>query len=141
MNQIKATVKEIKDLGVVSYIYVQCENTTIKLIKQKVPQWLEVGDNIHCKFQEASVCVAKDCAKKVSVENCIPATLINVRKNEPLCELTFDSDIGKVVSLITIDAYEALELESDNSVTMLMRGIDINIDPILQNLDLKTYSE
>jgi len=139
MNQIEAKVESIQDLGVVSYVYVQSAQMKLKIIKSKVPQWLDVGDTIYCNFQEASVCVGKDCTKQVSVENCLPAALKSIRKSEPLCELTFDSDMGEVVSLITTDSLNLLDLKSGDNATMLIRGIDINLEPKIKVFDMKTY--
>jgi len=140
MNQIEAKVEEIKDLGVVSYIYVQSDDMKMKIIKSKLPQWLDVGDTVYCSFQEASVCVAKDCTEQVSVENCLPASLKEIRRSEPLCELTFDSQMGKVVSLITTDSFDLLNLKNGDSAAILIRGIDINIEPKIEHHKIKTYS-
>lgn len=131
MNQIVASVKEIENRESVKFIHLSSASTDIRLIKYKMPKWLNVGDEVYCNFQEASVCVSKDCPGKVSIENKLPGTLKDVRKGESLCELTFDSDVGKVVSLITSDAYENLELEVGCRATMLLRGVDITLEPII----------
>ncbi|MBU1217108.1 TOBE domain-containing protein [bacterium] len=131
MNQIKAKVIRINATDIVTYIDVQSADTEIRLIKSKAPLWLCEGDTIHCNFNEASVCVSKDCPGKVSIENRVPATLVEVRKSDSLCELTFESDVGKIVSLITMEAFEDLELELGCQATMLLRGIDISVEPIV----------
>lgn len=82
-----------------------------------------------CTFQEASVCVSKECPGKVSIENRLPATLMEIRKNDSLCELTFSCDLGTVVSLITTQAFEELGLEPGCKATMLLCGIDIGLQP------------
>jgi len=131
MNHIQAVVKEIRKTDVVTYIDVACGETHLRLIKYKVPSWLVLGDKVDCTFQEVSVCVSKECPGKVSVENKLPVQLKEVRESESLCELTFESEIGTVVSLITKNAYEELDLVPDCDATMLIRGIDINIEPLL----------
>jgi molybdopterin-binding protein len=78
--------------------------------------------------------VSKECPGKVSIENRVPAILKDVRKSESLCELTFESELGKVVSLITTEAYDNLGLELGCEATMLLRGIDINITPVIETL-------
>jgi len=136
MNQITATVKDISQTDIVTYIRLSSSDTMLSLIKSKTPKWLSVGDKVHCKFQEASVCVSKDCPGKVSIENKLPATLKEVRKTDSLCELTFDSDIGTVISLITTRAYDILGLEKGCEATMLLRGVDITIDPIIEPIGM-----
>lgn len=139
MNQIVATVQEINHTDIVSYIKASCSETILILIKTKVPSWLCIGDEIECNFQETSVSVSKDCPGKISIENMIPVRLKEVRKSESLCELTFESDIGNVISLITMRAYDALELEEGCKATILLRGVDINIEPILSPINTNQY--
>lgn len=141
MNQIAATVKAIEETDVVTYIHVESGGTPVNLIKSKVPEWLSVGDKVYCTFQEASVCVSKECPGKVSIENRLPATLKEVRKSDSLCELTFDSDLGRVVSLITSHAYDNLGLEEGCRATMLLRGVDINLEPQLIPIDIDKYNK
>jgi ABC-type molybdate transport system ATPase subunit len=131
MNQIEAVVTDIKKTDVVTYIDVKCGETGLRLIKFKAPAWLCQGDRVTCKFQEASVCVSKECPGKVSIENKLPVHLKEVRRSESLCELTFDSEMGTVVSLITEDAYNDLGLELDCDATMLVRAVDITVEPVL----------
>ena len=137
MNRIAATVKAIEETGVVSFIRLECGDTMVSIIKSKTPEWLAVGDRVTCCFQEASVCVSKDCPGNVSIENRLPATLKEVREGEALCELTFDSAMGRVVSLITSRAFETLGLEEGCEATMLLRGVDVNVEPEIVPLDLK----
>lgn len=136
MNKISARVEAIEETDIVTYIHVQIGDTPISLIKSKTPEWLGVGDKVYCTFQEAAVSVSKDCPGKVSIENCLPATLKDVRKSDSLCELTFESGIGRVVSLITSQAYELLKLEEGCLATILLRALDIHIEPLLVPLGL-----
>ena len=80
MNKISATVKDIKTSDVVTYIDVECGETQLRLIKFKAPSWLTKGDKIHCKFQEASVCVSRECKGRVSIENRLSAKLKGNKK-------------------------------------------------------------
>jgi molybdopterin-binding protein len=135
MNKLLATVEGIEETDVVTYIHVNSGDTKMQLIRSQKPTWLKVGDKVYCNFQEGSVCVSKDCPGKVSIENTLPVTLQNVRKNNSLCELTLKSkDFGEIISLITSNAYDKLELQEGCSATMLLRGTDIKIEPV-QSLD------
>lgn len=136
MNKLVGKIKEIKVMDVVTYIDVEIKNTEVRLIKFKVPEWLSVGDTVYCQFPEASVCVSKECPGKVSIENRIPSTLIDMRKSESLCELTLESEVGVIVSLITTEAYEELELEKDCEATILLRGVDINLESLVPPVEI-----
>jgi len=139
VNRIDGTVKAIEATDVVTYIRVQSGETCFNLIKSKCPEWLTVGERVRCTFQEGSVCVSKDCPGRVSIENRLPATLKDVRQGASLCELTFECEFGKVVSLITSHAFEDLGLEQGCSATVLLRGVDIHLEPLIAPLDPDRY--
>lgn len=139
MNQIAATVTDISETEVVTFISVESGGTSLRLIKSKAPEWLSVGDEIYCTFQEASVCVGKDCSGSVSIENRLSGVLTDVRNGGSLCELTFESSVGQVIALITSRAYDELGLEAGCEATMLLRGVDINVMPQLAPIDLDQY--
>lgn len=141
MNTIEAKVQKIEETGVVTYIHINSGNTVITIIKSQTPKWIGVGDEVRCSFYETSVSVSKGCPGKVSIENRVPATLKEVRKNNSLCELTFESAIGNIVSLITLRAYDNLELEKGCRATMLLRGVDIDLKPILAPIDINKYEK
>lgn len=141
MNQITAVVKTIEETDVVTYIHLGVGETNISVIKSKTPEWLSVGDKVNCAFQEVSVSVSKECPGKVSIENRLPASLKKIRQGASLCELTFESDVGEVVSLITSRACDLLGLTQGCRATMLLRGVDIDVEPILAAGDHNAYRE
>jgi molybdopterin-binding protein len=139
VNQLTAVVTSIDETDVVTYIHLGVGETKISVINSKRPEWLSLGDKVNCIFQEVSVSVSKECPGKVSIENRLPATLKEMRQGASLCELTFESDLGEVVSLITSHACELLGLEIGCKATMLLRGIDITLEPILLPSDHNAY--
>lgn len=139
MNKIPAVVEAIEKTDIVTYIHVKAGETDMRLIKHKCPSWLSAGDKVYCTFQEGAVCVSKECPGKVSIENRLPATLKGVRRNASLCELTFENELGDIVSLITTQAFDELGLEVGCEATMLLRGVDINIAPDLDPIDVDAW--
>jgi ABC-type molybdate transport system ATPase subunit len=141
MNKIAAVVTEIEQTDIVTYITLQCNDTQVRLIKTKTPLWAGVGEKVLFSFQEASVCISKECPGKVSIENRIPGTLKKIRSKDSLCELTFESDIGTVVSLITENACRELGLEVGCRATMLLRGVDIHLEPDVVPMTLESFKK
>lgn len=139
MNKISAVVTSIENMEIVTYITLQVGEIDIKIIKSKAPKWLQTGDPVYFTFQEFSVCVGKACNGKVSIENRIPAVLNSVRKKHSLCELTFDSKIGEVVSLMTQSVFEELELENGYKANILLREIDIDLEPYIEPSVLEAF--
>jgi len=141
MNKFTAVVSDIERTDIVTYITLACNETPIRLIKTKHPAWAGVGEKVFFTFQEASVCISKECPGKVSIENRVPGTLQKIRSKDSLCELTFESDIGTVVSLITENACKELGLEVGCRATMLLRGIDIHLEPEVSPLSTERFEK
>ena len=141
MNKIVAKVQAIEETGIVTYIRIKKNNTVFTVIKPETPKWIAVGDQVYCNFQEASVSISKNCPGKVSIENRLSAVLKEVRKNKSLCELSLESDIGDIISLITCRAYDELELEKGCKATLLLRGVDIKLEPVFTQVDKKKYEK
>jgi molybdopterin-binding protein len=131
MNRYTATVQEIQTLDIITYIHIKINNTTLHVIRQNKPQWIDGGDELECSFQEANVSLSKNCPGRVSIENCLNAKFVSMRQTESLCEITCDSDIGEVVSLITANAFEKLGLQEGDDVTLLLRAVDMKLEPVL----------
>lgn len=139
MNKITAVVKSVNDMEIVTYITLEVNNIEIMIIKSSIPEWLNVGDMVYFTFREFNVCVGKACNGKVSIENRIPATLHLVRKKGSLCELTFKSELGEIVSLMTEKAFNELEIDVDSKVTVLLREIDIGLQPYKEAINIENF--
>lgn len=139
MNKITAVVKSVNDMEIVTYITLEVNGVEIMVIKPSIPEWLNVGDRVFFTFREVSVCVGKACNGKVSIENRIPATLHSFRKKGSLCELKFESDLGEIVSLMTEKAFNELELDAGSKATILLREIDIGLQPYREAISLESF--
>lgn len=139
MNKVIASVKSIDDQQIVVYITLEVNDVEIVLIESKVPQWLKNGEKVYFTFQEVSVCVGKACEGKISIENRIPGILHQVRKKGTMCELTFQSEIGKIVSLMTQKSFEGLQLKEGEKAIILLREIDINLEPYFEPINVDQF--
>lgn len=138
MNKIEAVVTDIEQTDIVTYITAKHADTSIRLIKTKTPLWLDKGESVYLAFQEASVCISKECPGRVSIENRVPGTVQRIRSKGSLCELTIESDIGTIVSLITEKACEELGLSEGCRATMLLRGVDIQLEPHVSPMNFES---
>jgi len=139
MNKLAAEVKEIDDQEIVVYITLDVRGVEIVLIESKVPQWLKIGEKVYFTFQEMSVCVGKECNGKISIENRIPSHLKQVRTKGTMCELTFDTKIGEVISLMTQKSFKELQIQDDEKATILLREIDIHLEPYTEPLNIDEF--
>ena len=139
MNKIEAVVTHVEENEIVTHIHLECNGTPMRLIKTKCPAWLENGEPVLLTFQEGSVCVSKECPGKVSIENKLPGKITRMRSSGSLCELTFESDVGKVVALITDAACADLDLQEGCDATMLIRAIDMQVEPIVDGGVLERF--
>lgn len=135
MNRFAANVKAIDNCEIVNHIILEIEGVTLKTIVSKVPAWLTQGDAVYVAFPEVSVCIGKSCKGKVSIENCISALLETHRSKNTLTELVIRSRIGTVVALMTEESFNALELQDGDDLVMMLRGIDIALEPYFDPID------
>lgn len=132
MNALKAKVESIQSDEYFSVVLIRTKEAVLKLLKTDLPRWLEVGDEVECQIQEASVAICKGAHEgEVSIENHIAAKVDAFRKGEVLSEVTLDTPCGKVVSLITTEAMERMRIEKGSGVTMLLKAVDIKLKPFL----------
>lgn len=138
MNQFEAVVEEIDKQDIISYINVSVNDAKLRIIKRDIPHWIEVGVEVTLTFQEASVCVSKKCPGTISIENKIRGKVENIRINSSLCELKFESEIGEITALITEKALKELDIHEQEYATVLIRGVDITMEPYI---DLQNYKK
>jgi molybdopterin-binding protein len=132
VNALRARVESIHSDEYFSVVLIRIKEVGLKLLKTELPRWLEVGDEVECRIQEASVAICKGAhGGEVSIENHIEAKVNAFRKGEVLSEVTLDTPCGKVVSLITTEAMERMHIEKGSGVTMLLKAVDIKLMPTL----------
>ena len=111
MNAFTAKVEEIRSDEFFSCITVRANDTHLKLLKTQTPQWLQVGDEVECRVQEAAIAICKGAKEgSVSIENHLRGELQHFRKGAVLSEVCVETPCGKLNSLITTDAFERMEL-------------------------------
>ncbi len=134
MNTLVARVESIKSDEFFSCISVRIENTLFKLLKTETPKWLQIGDEVECRIQEAAISICKGAKEgSVSIENHLSGELQHFRKGLVLSEVSVDTSCGMMNSLITTDAFERMELCEGCSVTLLLKAVDIKLIPVLDS--------
>ncbi|HHH37049.1 MAG TPA: hypothetical protein ENK77_00345 [Epsilonproteobacteria bacterium] len=135
MNRFTANVKAIENHEIVKHIILEIDGTILKTIISKVPAWVAEGESVSVAFRELSVCIGTSCEGKVSIENRLSAVLETHRSKNSLTELVLRSRIGTVVALMTEDSFHELELKDGDELIMMLRGIDITLEPHFGRLD------
>jgi len=132
MNTFKAEVAKIDSQGEFYIIHVHVKRDLLKLLKLELPAWLSVDDKVECSIQEAAISICKgDDDDRVSIENRIEAEVVEFREGDLLSEVTLSTACGPVVSLITTQARKRMQIEKGNNVMLLLKAVDIKLDPIL----------
>jgi molybdopterin-binding protein len=135
MNALFARVEEIKSDEFFSCITIRVNDTIFKLLKTQTPKWLQIGDEVECRIQEAAISICKGAKEgSVSIENHLSGELQHFRKGLVLSEVSVDTPCGMMNSLITTDAFERMELCEGCDVTLLLRAVDIKLLPVLDSV-------
>lgn len=133
MNQLQAKVEGINSDRFFNIVSLGINgDTRLKLLRTELPEWLGVGDTVECHIAEAALSICKgDHNSDVSIENRIDAKVKSVLRGDVLSEVAFESQCGELKSLITTDAYERMAIESGEEVVLLLKAVDIKLNPIL----------
>ena len=135
MNALFARVEEIKSDEFFSCITIRVKDTLFKLLKTQTPTWLQIGDEVECRIQEAAISICKGAKQgSVSIENHLSGELQHFRKGLVLSEVSVDTPCGVMNSLITTDAFERMQLCEGCEVTLLLKAVDIKLLPVLDSV-------
>jgi len=130
MNAMQARIDEIVSDDFFNIVKLTIQNFSIKLLKTKLPSWVEIGEIVECQIQEASLAVCKGAHEgNVSIENRFEGTIVKFLEGDVLTEVTLNTPCGEVKSLISTEAKKRMALQKGEEVTLLLKMVDVKIAP------------
>lgn len=130
MNAMQARIESIHSDDFFNIVQLSIQDHTIKLLKTKLPAWVEIGELVECQIQEAALAVCKGAHEgNVSIENRFEGTIVKFLEGDVLTEVTLDTPCGEVKSLISTEAKNRMGLQKGEDVTLLLKMVDVKIAP------------
>jgi len=127
MNKIKGKIVDIKSSGSVSIVKINANNHVISsiLLKNDSDSFIKSEAHVTVLFKETEVIIAAGKVENISLQNKFSGPIINLEKGVILSTLTVQSEIGNIVSMITSNAVEQLNLSLNDTVTAMIKSNEI----------------
>jgi len=127
MNKIKGKIVDIKSSGSVSLVKINANNHVISsiLLKNDSDSFIKMEAQVTVLFKETEVIIATRKVADISLQNKFPGPIINLEKGAILSTLTVQTEIGNIVSMITTNAVDQLNLSLNDTVTAMIKSNEI----------------
>lgn len=125
MNDIQGTITSIEVSGSLSLVTVRVNgNISLKAIIIETPDtapYLFLGNEINVIFKETEVMIALKSDIAISLQNRIEGTIDGIEKGKLISKVIINTTAGKVVSLISTNAINQLNLRARLPVTAMIK--------------------
>lgn len=128
MNIFKGKITSIKISGSFSLVEVNVEDIFFKSIIIETPEtatWLVEDNEINVIFKETEVVIGKGLEHAVSMQNKIHGEIFEIDNGALLSRITISTTVGKIVSIITYNAVQQLQLQVGENVTAMIKTNEI----------------
>jgi len=127
MNKIKGKIVDIKSSGSVSLVKINANNHVISsiLLKNDSDSFIKMEAQVTVLFKETEVIIATGKVADISLQNKFSGPIINLEKGAILSTLTVQTEIGNIVSMITTNAVDQLNLSLNDTVTAMIKSNEI----------------
>lgn len=128
MNTLKGKIESINTSADLSIVSVSVSNIIFKSIVIETPDtvnYLKRGHRVDLHFKETEVVISKGDSDSISMQNIIPGKVTEIENGHLLSRIAIQSDIGKIISIITSDSVKRLDLTVGQQVDALIKTNEI----------------
>lgn len=124
MNILTGAISTVTVQGHLSLVHVEVAAVRLSAIVIDTPDtapYLSVGTPVQLIFKETEVIVGAGTDHRVSLQNKLPGSVHSIEEGALLSRLTLDTVAGPVVSIITSQAVQQLQLQAGSAVTAMIK--------------------
>lgn len=128
MNTLKGIVESVtvkKSLSLVKIKAGPFHLTTIVIDTPESSPYLKSGNPVQVIFKETEVIIGKGNNHQISLQNKIKGTIETIESGELLCKVSLETEVGKIVSVITTNAVNQLQLKTGDEVTAMVKTNEV----------------
>ncbi|MCM1982381.1 TOBE domain-containing protein [Lyngbya confervoides] len=132
MNQIAGTIAQLTVQGNLSLVRIAVQEMTLTAIVIDTPisaPHLQVGSPIQVIFKETEVIIGKGIDHRISLQNQLPGTLQALESGKLLSRVIVKTALGPIVSVITAQAVQQLQLQVGDTVTAMIKTNEVMLAP------------
>ena len=128
MNLLSGEIENLRvksSLTLVNLKVGQTRLTTIVIDTPETAPYLRIGNSVTVIFKETEVIIGKGTEHHISLQNKLVGTIQSIESGDLLSRLAMDTDAGKVVSVITTNAVNQLQLKPGTQITAMIKTNEI----------------
>ena len=130
MNSLTGSIETLQMENHLSLVSVKVDANLFSAIVIDTPataSYLEVGRQVNLLFKETEVVIAKSFSGGISMQNKFPGRVKSLEKGKLLCRVTVNFNDHAIVSLITTNAANQLELAIGDEVIAFVKTNEISL--------------
>ena len=128
MNSLKGEIEQIDISGNLSLVGIKVGDCQFKSIVVETPEsvdYLRVGGAVDVLFKETEVIIGIGDNMQISLRNKMISTITSIEKGKLLAKLVLQTNAGEVISIITSNAVENLNLKEGLQVMAMVKTNEI----------------
>jgi molybdate transport system regulatory protein len=128
MNTLVGKIEKITVSGSLSLVSIMVEQTLMNAIVIDTPQtapYLYLGNTVNVIFKETEVIIGKGTQHHISLQNKLTGNIKHLESGELLSKLILETSAGKVISIITTNAVNNLQLKEGSEITAMIKTNEI----------------
>ncbi|MCH9739595.1 MAG: TOBE domain-containing protein [Epsilonproteobacteria bacterium] len=127
MNQLTATLIQIKNIESLHALTFACGKQNIKILSLQLDPNLKVGSRVKLSVKSTDIAIAKHFDGMLSYANQLNAKVMQVKNGKILSSIGFDVEGFRLESVITLNASLEMNLQEGDDVTVLVKGSEVSI--------------
>ena len=128
MNSLRGVIEHIDISGNLSLVGIKVGECQFKSIVVETPEtvdYLSVGGPVNVLFKETEVIIGIGDNMQISLRNKMDSTISSIEKGKLLAKLVLRTSAGEVISIITSNAAENLNLKEGTKVMAMVKTNEI----------------
>ena len=128
MNLLTGVIEHIDISGNLSLIGIKVGECQFKSIVVETPEtvdYLTIGGPVNVLFKETEVIIGIGDNMQISLRNKMDSTISSIEKGKLLTKLVLETNAGEVISIITTNAVENLNLTEGAKVMAMVKTNEI----------------
>ena len=128
MNSLKGEIEHIDISGNLSLVGIKVGDCQFKSIVVETPEtvdYLRIGGEVDVLFKETEVIIGIGDNMQISLRNKMISTITSIEKGKLLAKLVLQTNAGEVISIITSNAVENLNLKEGLQVMAMVKTNEI----------------
>ena len=134
MNKLQGQITKIETSGNLSIVHVSItEQIKLKAIVVERPEtalYLREGNEIAMLFKETEVVMGTDAIHVISLQNKISGVIKKVEKGALLSKVVLESGAGDIISLISTNAVNQLDLKVGMNAMAMIKLNEVMISTV-----------